>query len=209
MDIHNKEFMEFLYNPETGFLGYECLADFLYASYVEVSPLEDEEIKTYFKKLEQLSGRLSLNDNNALFSAIVEFCSHYAKVYFSSGLQVGLHFRNEIAPVLSESQKAASSSYGLKFRQYLNNLPDAFREHNSIIDLLQDSYMDKALPPAEICTVQMRLIQERMYKKNISHQETLDAICHLATRYACNAFRAGFETGVKLSWEYENLSKNK
>ena len=187
------------------FLDCGSLSDFLYGSYVEISPLEDDVTAEYYQKLEELSGKLSLEDNNALFSAVVELCTLYARAYFSGGLQVGICFRTEITPVLCNPPESPVPACGQQFQTYLSNLSPSSLGQNAMTDLLRDCYMDKNFSVSPPVTKQIHLILERMHKKKIRHQDTLNLVSHLAVRYACKGFDAGFKTGLQLAKEYAGL----
>ena len=209
MNMIYEKYMESLDDSADGFLGSKSLSDFLYEKYTEVSPLEDDEAKEYYRQLEVLSGKLSLEDNNALFSEIVAFCILYAKAYFTCGLQVGIHFRSEIVPVLRDPPVSPVPAYGRWFQTYLSNLSPSASEQNTMTDLLRDCYMAKEFSASQPAANQIHRIIERMHKKRIHHRDTLNLVTHLAVRYACRGFEAGFQTGLQLESEYTALIQSR
>ena len=68
----------------------------LYQAYAESHESAPPEIRDGFKKLDDLLGSLSLDDNNAVWNLCCRLCSAYEHKAFLDGLQCGAHLIAEL-----------------------------------------------------------------------------------------------------------------
>ena len=64
--------------------------------YTVENPVSSAAIRYQFQELDTILGKLSLEDNNALFRQVCELCEEHAKLGFLSGLRVGYELCKEL-----------------------------------------------------------------------------------------------------------------
>ena len=64
--------------------------------YTVENPVSSAAIRYQFQELDTVLGKLSLEDNNALFWQVCELCEEHAKLGFLSGLRVGSALTREL-----------------------------------------------------------------------------------------------------------------
>ncbi len=68
----------------------------LYCCYHQCRGDDKKAVKEKFDQLDAVLSKLSLSDNNRVFSVIVSLCQEYQKDAFREGLLVGLHLYREL-----------------------------------------------------------------------------------------------------------------
>lgn len=74
----------------------ESLLDFLFCCYTEDYPLENEDIRRCYERMEPVFEGLPREDSNHLFQNIAELCIAYERAAFIEGLRVGVALEKEI-----------------------------------------------------------------------------------------------------------------
>lgn len=74
----------------------ETVLDQLYQAYAESHESDPLEIREGFRKLDELLGSLSLDDNNIVFNLCCSLCTAYERKAFIAGLQYGAHLMTEL-----------------------------------------------------------------------------------------------------------------
>ena len=74
----------------------ETVLDQLYQAYAESHESDPPEIREGFRKLDELLGSLSLDDNNIVFNLCCSLCTAYERKAFIAGLQYGAHLMTEL-----------------------------------------------------------------------------------------------------------------
>ena len=74
----------------------ETILDQLYQAYAESHESDPPEIRDGFKKLDDLLGELSLDDNNAVWNLCCQLCTAYEHKAFLDGLQYGAYLMREL-----------------------------------------------------------------------------------------------------------------
>ena len=74
----------------------ETVLDQLYQAYAESPESDPLEIREGFRKLDELLGSLSLDDNNIVFNLCCSLCTAYERKAFIAGLQYGAHLMTEL-----------------------------------------------------------------------------------------------------------------
>lgn len=68
----------------------------LYQAYAASHESDPLEIRSGFKKLDDLLGSLPLDDNNAVWNLCCQLCTAYEHKAFLDGLQYGAHLMNQL-----------------------------------------------------------------------------------------------------------------
>ena len=74
----------------------ETVLDQLYQAYAESHESDPPEIRDGFKKLDDLLGVLSLDDNNAVWNLCCQLCTAYEHKAFLDGLKYGANLMQEL-----------------------------------------------------------------------------------------------------------------
>ena len=74
----------------------ETVLDQLYQAYADSHESDPPEIRNGFKKLDDLLGSLSLDDNNAVWNLCCQLCTACEHKAFIAGLQYGAHLMQEL-----------------------------------------------------------------------------------------------------------------
>ena len=74
----------------------ETVLDQLYQAYAESHESDPPEIREGFKELDDLLGKLPLDDNNAVWNLCCQLCTAYEHKAFLDGLQYGAHLIAEL-----------------------------------------------------------------------------------------------------------------
>ena len=74
----------------------ETVLDQLYQAYAESHESDPPKIRDGFKKLDDLLGNLSLDDNNAVWNLCCQLCTAYEHKAFLDGLQYGASLIKEL-----------------------------------------------------------------------------------------------------------------
>ena len=74
----------------------ETVLDQLYQAYAESHESDPPEIRDGFKKLDDLLGSISLDENNAVWNLCCQLCTAYEHKAFLDGLQYGAHLMQEL-----------------------------------------------------------------------------------------------------------------
>lgn len=80
-----------------GYSDAESLLDMLFYAYTLDNPIDNEDIKRNFAHLNQILSRLTLEDNNTVFTTASELCHDHAKQAFLSGVIVGSRLFTELS----------------------------------------------------------------------------------------------------------------
>ena len=75
------------FDPGDG--DWETVLDQIYQAYQESHESDPPDIRDGFRKLDDLLGHLSLEDNNAVFNLCCSLCTAYEHKAFLDGLQYG------------------------------------------------------------------------------------------------------------------------
>ena len=81
---------------DPGDSDYETVLDQLYQAYAESHESDPPEIRDGFKKLDNLLGGLSIDDNNTVWNLCCQLCTAYEHKAFIDGLQYGAHLLKEL-----------------------------------------------------------------------------------------------------------------
>ena len=74
----------------------ETVLDQLYQAYAESHESDPPEIREGFKELDDLLGKLPLDDNNAAWNLCCQLCTAYEYKAFLDGVQYGAHLAQEL-----------------------------------------------------------------------------------------------------------------
>ena len=74
----------------------ETVLDQLYQAYAESHESDPPEIRDGCKKLDNLLGGLSIDDNNTVWNLCCQLCTAYEHKAFIDGLQYGAHLLKEL-----------------------------------------------------------------------------------------------------------------
>ena len=74
----------------------ETVLDQLYQAYTESHESDPPEIRDGFKKLDDLLGVLSLDDNNAVWNLCCQLCTAYEHKAFMDGIKYGACLMREL-----------------------------------------------------------------------------------------------------------------
>ena len=72
------------------------LLELLYYSYTASNPVDNAVIRCQFKELNDIMYRLSLAENDAVFSLVGDLCAAHERQAFLDGIQVGMQLFSEL-----------------------------------------------------------------------------------------------------------------
>lgn len=72
------------------------ILEMLYYFYIEENPIDSAVIRCQFKKLDDVLSKLSLVDNDRVFSLAVDLCDSHTKKAFLEGVHIGMRLFTEL-----------------------------------------------------------------------------------------------------------------
>ena len=98
MNYYIKKLNQFLEQqvPDYGYDDAKSLLEMLYYYYTQANPIDTAVIRCQFKELDDILGKLSFEENNAVFCLTCGVCAEHEKKAFLEGIQVGLRLFVEL-----------------------------------------------------------------------------------------------------------------
>ena len=72
------------------------ISELLYECYTEVNPIETDEIRADFQKINRMISGLSVQDNDRIFALVCHLCTQQERSAFLEGLRVGMQLLIEL-----------------------------------------------------------------------------------------------------------------
>ena len=72
------------------------ISELLYESYTEEKPIDTEEIRAGFREINQIINRLTIQENDSVFTIVCRLCSQHERQAFLEGLRVGVQLFREL-----------------------------------------------------------------------------------------------------------------
>lgn len=66
------------------------VSELLYEYYTEENPIDTEEIRESFREIDQVIRKLSVQENDRVFTLTCRLCSQHERLAFLEGLRVGM-----------------------------------------------------------------------------------------------------------------------
>lgn len=85
-------------HPSFGFDDAHSILEMLYYYYTQDNPIDSALIRCRFKELDDRLPHLTVKENDAIFSVIMDLCSEYERQAFLQGVQVGMRLFDELVP---------------------------------------------------------------------------------------------------------------
>ena len=74
----------------------DSLLELLYLTYTEYNPINTAEIRNGYQQLDTIFDRLTLQENDMVFSITCKLCDEHARIAFYEGLRVGMKLTMEL-----------------------------------------------------------------------------------------------------------------
>lgn len=75
---------------------FTSLLDLLHNAYVESNSIDTVIIKEKFRQMDSILRKLSIKENDQIFSLACELCLEYEHSAFAHGISVGMHLMTEL-----------------------------------------------------------------------------------------------------------------
>ena len=68
----------------------------IYDCFTELNPIDTEEIRAYFGEINDVVERLTVEENDCVFSVVCQLCSVHERLAFVEGFRMGMQLMMEI-----------------------------------------------------------------------------------------------------------------
>ena len=76
------------------------LLELLHTAYVETNSIDTVVIKEKFRQMDTILSKLSLKENDQIFSLACDLCLEYEHSAFAHGISVGMHLMTELNSII-------------------------------------------------------------------------------------------------------------